>query len=202
MAAVRPMVKRVLLSNLEKKFYDVELDSQLVTDEWQFYSIIEQIIQGTTAARRIGSKINVIGIRYNVLIVPATVGVGGAICKMCLVHDKFNAGSAGSPDGTNIWYHNGINAIQRFDTRPRYVISQVRQHQMLNVAVKADGTPASAGPPVLMTFYQKVNKRIDFTNNTVDGSSILKDRYHFAFVGGADNCCAIQVNAQVVFTDA
>jgi len=167
--------------------------------QWRFHNPLIGIVQGTTNTTRIGNKIRVQRIEYNVMTFPFAVSNIGSLCKLMCVHDKLARGTA--PTGDTIFITNDMNESRNPNFKNRYTTGPSAMHSMVVLTTNA-GTPVSNGPMNMVKLVQKVNKVVEYGSDTATLADIYKDNYALGYIGTVNLCCQLQIDAVVFFTDA
>lgn len=215
-----PRVKKIITSMEEKKHQITNIsDANTIqtvplTDTWKIFNLMCTwrqdlaaeslgIIQGTSAAQRVGERIHVLSNEFTIRIVPTSIaGVstqGGSTCRIMVVFDREPHNAIAGV--TQIVNSNNFLAQQNITTKPRFQILKDFVHVMVPLTQNA-GTVASAGPQFLQKI--KINKK--FTTHYVGSggttAETLKNGLFIMAVTDGAACCSFSVQNQITFTDA
>lgn len=197
----KKVVKRVLNSNLEEKYYLATLyNGTASAATWQLTSALAGLQQGTSATQRVGNRVTVKRIEYSIFIQPATTMSGaGSLCRVILYHNRQAAGA--QIGATTIFDTNDLYSLRNITQSKRVSVTRDAQYPMWPTALNGSFAVAATSPPIRLFWRQPVNKMVTYQSNAGTISDILTDDYGIGFVSDDANCCAVSVNAKIIFTD-
>lgn len=199
----RAVVNRIA----ETKSICVDASGSLVQKTWSFTSFLPGIVQGTTSSTRIGHQIYVRRIDIMIRIEPsashmATGGsVGSDFCRLVLYRNRQTNGSL--PSYGILFNHDTYNSLRNVPNIRRVSILRDYMHSMQRLGLTDTGSPpvvSASGHTVFQwTIYPR--RRIQYTSNAGDITSILSNDYGIGVSASSNNCCYFQVSYQVWFND-
>jgi len=211
------LVKRVITNIDEKKLvFGTNFSATTVSSaSWALNSLaitsgtFPGFAQGTTSANRIGNRIRIVSWDIAVIIRPkAHIDMAnGTICRFVVALDKTPAGAL--PANTDVFNiatsfassYNFVNVATGASGagQGRFSILLDKQHTM--VAITAGGT--ESGPPLVANYRLPMKgKIIEFNGAGVLIGQLIQNNPLFLFCADAANCCDIELQSSVVFTDA
>jgi hypothetical protein len=204
------MVREYVTAIDEKKFRVVPMfnsgTNTAVGATWLFVPILcdwnatptlgDGIVQGTSANTRIGNRVKLQGIDIIVRItsIPANVGTAGSFCRMAVIHDKRSNGS-GLPTGSNVFTTDNYLGVPNPVQEERYTVSQDSVHQMMLT------TSTTGGPEGLFKIHIPHKSIIEYNGTNGRLGDIVGSNYFLGFVSDDADCCLIQAQATVHYTD-
>lgn len=191
-------IKRVVNSMAEKKFVDLTLFNGGLVGTYTVWSALAGIVQGTTASTRIGNKIRVHAIEFNVYCYPATVTADGVSARFVVYHNKETVGALTT--GSMVFSADNFMALRNTTLQPR--ISVLRDRMCHCVITALDGATKGYGPPHSFKWTIYPNKLIDFQSNAGTISDLLKDDYGMMAAASAATEMGCDIRCKVIFSDA
>lgn len=201
------ITKRVLRAQSEKKAWSWEpLQSAATLTSWNVQSLIcgtgagQRLIQGSDFNERIGDKIRLHAIHFNVRIQPVAVMPegNGNFCRFIVYHNKQANGA--EPLATEIFTDDLVLALRNQIYRDRISVLKDFTHQMVVTGTNA-GANLTSGPEFFGTFSIYPKQILSFNSSVGDIANLIKHDYGVAYAADTAACCVITVRAQVVFTD-
>lgn len=196
------IVKRVVNSNVEKKFWNIDLyTAQAAATTWSFQSACAGLVQGTTASTRLGNKVKLHRIDFLIAVLPA-VGAAmanGTRCRLILYHNR--AANGALPTATALFDTNDCISLRNETQRTKFTIMREYVHNMSALTITSADVLASAGPPAQFIWSIYPKHTLTYTANTGTSTDLLTHDYGFGFVAD-DTCCAVTCKTKMVFTDA
>lgn len=182
-----------------------------VAATWNFFSVLAKcfdatlasqvgIIQGTDRNQRVGNKIRLHRIDFNVLIVPVVSATmqDGSICRVVVYHNKDPQGT--TPTAAQAWTTDVFNAQRYEQYRNRISLLKDFTHTMVATSTNA-GAVASAGPQFLGKFSIYPKQVVEYNASSGGIGSIMKHDYGVALCADTVTCCTATVTGTVVYTD-
>lgn len=190
----------------EKKYFESTLTYNGATaNTWDgmWQSALAGISQGTGATNRIGNKIYVHSIRFNVFMKPAAPAAGGVpnpMCRCVIYHNKEAVGNlpASTP---SVFAANLIESPRYVPLLNRYAILRDYTHSMFTGAVDGSGYYV-VGPRMIFSWVVQPRKKIDYQSNAGTISDLYKDDYGVGCFMTNANTCTMDIRVQVIFSDA
>jgi hypothetical protein len=194
----------------EKKFFDFDVGtfsagsgSLALTTSWVFTQPLPQLVQGTTASTRIGNKIFLHSIYYQIIMTPSiSMGTSGGLCRFATVHDKENAATA-TPNATNIFQADSCFSLRNTTMSKRYALTGDVTHTYMPTSWNNTGSSvATVGPVKILSFAQHPRRVIDYiSNSNTDATCLLKDNYFIGYICSVGGC-TIAMKIKMIFSDA
>lgn len=185
----------------EKKYFDFAEDEVSMAVTWSFADVLPSISVGTSASQRIGNKIFLHSIEWQVFMKPlTTMAVSGCLGRTVVVHSKC-ADNIAMTSGV-IWQQDTIDTLRNTPTQSRVTILKDVSHTMVPTAVTSTGTIAAVGPRRLMHLKIFPRKVIAYSNTGGTFADMVKDDYLLAWVADAAAGCNFDVRGKVIFSDA
>jgi len=203
-----PMVRKINTQLYEKKAFTwVPFANAATVSTWTVKSLLgstgagNRIGQGTDYNQRVGDKIRLSRIHVSLRIQPQSVmpDANGNFCRVIVYHNKQANGAA--PTATQIFNTDDVLSLRNHLLRERITILKDFVHQMVVTGTNA-GANLTAGPEYFGTFTIYPKQIISYNGSTGEITEILKHDYGMAFATDTAACCVVNVQAQVVFTDA
>lgn len=220
-------IKKVVFSLAEKKWYEKRygsFNSNTVAVPF-CVSTLNGIIIGATADAntRIGNKIHVSGIWLSLRIIPGTIANAGAMCRVIVFKDAEPEVST-TYAWTDIFSQAALAAPRNRSTLNRFTVVKDFIHTMNVTGVNQTGPVLYSGglianPKIWIpvkkdiyyrnstatagtTAYGGVNiDNVDLPNAAVATINMMKCDYKIMVASSDANCCQVDVNWQVLFSD-
>lgn len=198
------IIKKVVNNMAEKKFLNTSDNLALADTVWHFYSALEGLTQGSGVSNRIGNKIYLHYIEFQVLCYPSsTISNDGGTARFILYHNKETVGTLTT--SAMVFNADKLHAQRNITLEPRVSVLRDRVCQCVVTsydAAGAAGEKKAFGPTHYWVWRIYPKKKIDFQSNAGTISDLLKDDYGFAACSLNANDMTFELNTQVVFSDA
>lgn len=198
---VARVVKRVLSYNVERKYSNTTLYSGTAsTTAWKFASAMP-LGQGTTASQRIGVKIKVHKISFNIHIQPDhnNVELKGSVCRMVVYHNRRANGAV--PAGGDVFVTDSIYAQRNQPKAKQFTLLRDYSHAMTITSAGAAAAKYAAGPAAFFNWTIYPRKMVQYQSNDATIADLLFDDWGFGFATDDTGCCEVTVTCQMIFSD-
>jgi len=211
--SLRPTIKRVINSRLEKKWFQHQAADQTMSSTWQRFSFFDPtagtgakfLEQGLTANDRIGDKVFIVGITFKAVMRPLpAMDTSGCICRLAVYHNKEARGAL--PSVAQVWDNDTATyAIMANRNQPYHAAVTIKRDILtsgVQTIAQSTGAATGAGPTQLVSMYIPINKRLDLTGDTGYIADLIKDDWGIFHVCSDATGMTMAVNYTVHFTDA
>jgi hypothetical protein len=187
----------------EKKFFQkICIPTATIGAVWTVASALTGIAQGVTQQTRIGDKIRVQKIEFQINISPviATMNAQGSSCKWNIYHNKQANGALVA--ATTVYDSDSFFGLRNVDKLSQVRLVKSGMHTFVITATTSAGLPAAVGPTMngmLVTIYP--NKVINYTLGGSAIADLVYDDFGIMAASDTANCCQINVQSRVFFTD-
>lgn len=208
-ARLAPRVKRVVYSMAERKYFDTEMTGVSVDalsgGNW---TLLNGIVQGTTNSTRIGAKIRITSIHYNVTCsFTASTSALGELFRCFLIVDKQTFGGSstatpgsGTPSTTQVFTNtNPPNMLRNPLTMQRFRVIELMRENPTLVATGIGGGYFNSTGKIPMKGLE-----VQYFTNTTDAASIMKNAVWLLCVSttGTSGSSKMSAGIRVFYTDA
>jgi len=197
-----PRVRRIIQNFAEKKFVDGTLTDTTIAGSWQFFqTFIASISQGTSANTRLGNKIMIERMTFNILItsneVPANQN--GWLARVVLFEDSACNGRVLTFD--DLFATDTMNSVRASPYTPAV---KILRDKVAGGEVSAlDSTDlAWMSRPNFIRMVVRPRKVVDYVGATGGISDLIKYNWGLAYSSSSNsNACYINVTYKIEFTD-
>lgn len=158
------------------------------------------ISQGTDVFNRVGDKIRLSKIEFQITVapIPGSVATSGSWCRMIIYHNKACNGAVTAP--TALFDTDTATSMRNELLRPRLSLLRDQLHVMTPTS-SASSVPVTSSGNLTMKWTIYPKKVIKYAHNASTLAAIVADDYGFGFVSNNAGCCAVTCEAKVFFTD-
>jgi hypothetical protein len=196
-------IKKVVYSIAEKKWYAGNIvNGTLNSTTWLFGSALTGINLGNQRNQRIGDKIYVQYIEWDITILPIVANVGGTggVTRCVTYHNKVTNGAWLT--GVQLFDGDFWNSMtNRANVPDKMTLGNFDRSHYMNSTVSNGGISVAAGPIQRFRCYQPVNKEVLYKGNAGTIADISKDDYGIAICTSMVNCCIVNCNYKVFYRD-
>lgn len=206
-------VRRVVTNMAEHKYKDIIIKASStntpanpVTTSFDYFSILDGIVQGQTVNTRIGNRIRVSRVTASFDVKSDTNALMTSLMRMMFVWN--NDCNSSAPSFTDMFGPSGsfdhIN-LQDPVYFSKYKIIRDYMHSMTTIAVSTTNS-GTAGPRSNVKFSFPVGKVITYAQNNASTNgktpaNMTKNDCYLAWVGSDSGCCQFEGIVRVYFTD-